>query len=212
MHKDKQFIRLAAGMLGLVVFLTYPFLSAKADSPSPLQVIQSGSERGLQIIKSSLFEGGPGLQQRRDEILKIVEEYFDFNELAKRALGRHWKGLAPDKRERYVQLFKQLLFNTYVRRIEASATPTTTIRYERQMIEGRYAVVKTRAVGANQPDVEIDYKLLLSGGQWKVYDVIIEGISLVDNYRQQFSSILDSESFESFLKRLSEKIKEGSGS
>lgn len=212
MHKDTQFFRLAAGMLGLVVFLTYPFLSAMADSPSPLQVIQSGSERGLQIIKNSLFEGGPGLQQRRDEILKIVEEYFDFNELAKRSLGRHWKGLSPDKREQFVHLFKQLLFNTYVRRIEASASPTITIRYERQMIEGRYAVVKTKAVGADQPDVEINYKLLLIGDQWKVYDVVIEGISLVDNYRQQFASLLDRESFESLLKRLSEKVKEGSGS
>lgn len=204
MHRNEQIVPLAAAVLWLMasVVTSQPIMAA---SSSPLQVIQSGSERGMRIIKSSLFEGGPSLQQRRDEILRIVEEYFDFNEMAKRALGRPWKAVDREKQQEFVALFKELLFNTYIDRIKATATPTTSTRYEGETVEGRYALVKTWVTGANQPDFEIDYKLLLNGGGWKVYDVVIEGISLVGNYRQQFGSILNNETFESLLQRLREK-------
>ena len=205
MHRDKQILRFAASVFLLIASVVYPLSIVEASS-SPLQVIQSGSDRGLRIIKSSLFEGGPSLQQRRDEILTIVEEYFDFNEIAKRSLGRHWKDIIPEKQQEFIRLFKQLLFNTYVSRIEATAKPTTSTRYDGETVEDRFAIVKTRVASDNQPDFQIDYRLLLNGSEWKVYDVVIEGISLVGNYRQQFNSILSKESFESLLKRLKEKV------
>ncbi len=211
MHRHGQILRFAAGFFLLIASVAYP-LPIKAASSSPLQLIQSGSDRGLRIIRSSLFEGGPGLQQRRDEILTIVEEYFDFNEMAKRALGRPWKDISPEEQQEFVQLFKQLLFNVYVSRIEATTAPTTSTRYDGETIDGRYALVKTRVTGANQPDFQIDYRLLLNGSEWKVYDVVIEGISLVSNYRQQFGSILNKESFESLLKRMKKKVETQSGS
>jgi phospholipid transport system substrate-binding protein len=192
-----------------------------AASLTPLQLIQSGSDRGIQIIKSSLFEGGPiksslfeggpSLQQRRDEILRIVEEYFDFDEMGKRALGKPWKDISPDKQQEFIKLFKQLLFNVYVRRIEASVAPTIATRYDGERIDGRYALVKTRVASDNRPDVQIDYRLLQEGEEWKVYDIVIEGVSLVENYRQQFGSILTNDSFESLLKRLREKTATQSG-
>ena len=205
MHRDKQILRFAASVFLLIASVVYPLSIVEASS-SPLQVIQSGSDRGLRIIKSSLFEGGPSLEQRRDEILTIVEEYFDFNEMAKRSLGRHWKDIIPEKQQEFIRLFKQLLFNTYVSRIEATAKPTTSTRYDGETVEDRFAIVKTRVASDNQPDFQIDYRLLLNGSEWKVYDVVIEGISLVGNYRQQFNSILSKESFESLLKRLKEKV------
>ena len=205
MHRDKQILRFAASVFLLIASVVHPLSIVEASS-SPLQVIQSGSDRGLRIIKSSLFEGGPSLQQRRDEILTIVEEYFDFNEMAKRSLGRHWKDIIPEKQQEFIRLFKQLLFNTYVSRIEATAKPTTSTRYDGETVEDRFAIVKTRVASDNQPDFQIDYRLLLNGSEWKVYDVVIEGISLVGNYRQQFNSILSKESFESLLKRLKEKV------
>src|SRR5690242_9824501 len=109
MFKQRHSICVASGILWLIALVACP-LSAIASPPSPLQVIQSGSERGLRIVKSSLAEGGPGLQKRRDEILSIVEEYFDFQEMSKRALGRPWKEISPDKQQEFVRLFKQLLF------------------------------------------------------------------------------------------------------
>jgi phospholipid transport system substrate-binding protein len=210
MHRYRQILRFAASIFLLIAQTVHPLPTAAA-SLTPLQLVQSGSDRGLQIIKSSLFEGGPRLQQRRDEILRIVEEYFDFEEMGKRALGRPWKDITPDKQQEFIRLFKQLLFNVYVSRIEAGATPKTVTRYGGEELDGRYAIVKTRVAGDSRPDVQIDYRLLQEGEEWKVYDVVIEGISLVDNYRQQFASILTNESFEGLLKQLREKTAKQSG-
>jgi phospholipid transport system substrate-binding protein len=204
MHREGRLLHFTATIPWLIALMVYP-LSAQASPSSPLQVIQSGSDRGLHIIKSSLFEGGPSLEQQRGEILRIVEEYFDFQEMSRRALGRQWKEISPEEQQEFVRLFKQLLFNTYVSRIEAGATPTTSIRYHGEKLEDRFALAKTQITGADQPDIEIDYRLLLNGTEWKVYDVVIEGISLVSNYRHQFASILNGDSFESLLQRLREK-------
>jgi phospholipid transport system substrate-binding protein len=204
MHRERRLLHFTAAILWLIALVVYP-LSAQASPSSPLQVIQSGSDRGLHLIKSSLFEGGPSLEQQRDKITKIVEEYFDFQEMSRRALGRPWKEISPEKQQEFVWIFKKLLFNTYMSRIEAGASPATGIRYNGEILEDRFALVKTQVTGTSQPDIEIDYRLLLSGAEWKVYDVVIEGISLVSNYREQFVSILNGESFESLLKRLREK-------
>jgi phospholipid transport system substrate-binding protein len=205
MDRNEPMYRLAAGAILAAAFILSP-MSARAASPSPLQVVQTGSDRGLRLIKSSLFEGGPSLQQRRDEILAITEEYFDFEEMGRRSLGRSWRDVAPESRQEFLQLFKQLLFNVYVRRIEASVSPTTTTLYDGETVQGRYALVRTRVAGANHPEVRIEYRLLLDEAQWKVYDVVIEGVSLVSNYREQFSSILSSNDFESLLKLLRERV------
>ncbi len=205
MHRDKQILRFVAGVFLLITSVMYS-PSIMAASSSPLQLIQSGSDRGLQIIKSSLFEGGPSLQQRREEILTITEEYFDFDEMAKRALGRPRKEISAEERQEFLRLFKQLLFNTYISRVEATATPTTRTLYQGEQIEGRYALVKTRVANDKEPDFEIDYRLVLSGSEWKVYDVVIEGISLVNNYRQQFASILNNKPFKDLLNQLREKV------
>jgi phospholipid transport system substrate-binding protein len=205
MFLRESLVYLVVSSLSLAALL---FLSRQvmAGSPSPLDVIQSGTEQGLQIIKSSLSGEGPALQQRRNEILKIVDEYFEFGEMSRRSLGRPWKEQTPDKQSEFVRLFKQLLFNTYVSRVEAAATPTTRIVYESEKVEGDYALVKTRAINDQKPAVQIDYRVHLDSAGWKVYDVVIEGVSLVSNYREQFASILSSEPFDSLLKRLREKV------
>ena len=189
--------------LGTLLFFVFQVMAAPA---SPLEVIQSGTERGLQIIKNSLSGAGPALDQRREEILIIVDEYFDFGEMSRRSLGRPWKDQPPNKQQEFVALFKQLLFNTYVSRIEAAATPTTRIDYDQEKIEGEHALVRTRAVNDQKPPVQIDYRLRAESAGWKVYDVVIEGVSLISNYREQFASVLSSESFDSLIKRLREKV------
>jgi phospholipid transport system substrate-binding protein len=206
---QKQPLRLATGIFWLIALVVVPFW-AQASSSSPLQVVQSGTDRGLRIIKSSLMEGGPSLEQRRNEILGVLEEVFDFQEMSRRPLGRHWKQISPEKQQEFVQLFKQLLFNTYVSRAEAGATPAMSIRYHGELLEDRFALVKTQVTGTDRPDVEVDYRLVHNGTEWKVYDVVIEGISLVGNYREQFASILNTESFESLLKRLRDTVEKQS--
>jgi phospholipid transport system substrate-binding protein len=178
---------------------------------SPLELVQSGTDRALQIIRSAHSGNAPSLRERRAEILQIVDEYFDFGEMAKRALGRPWKDQSPQKQQEFLDLFKQLLFNNYVGRVETYTDTDERLVYDEQKIEGEYALVKTRVLNYRNTNVQLDYRLKLFNGQWKVYDVVVEGVSLVDNYRGQFNSILASKPFDTFLSQLREKVAEQKG-
>jgi phospholipid transport system substrate-binding protein len=126
--------------------------------------------------------------------------------MAKRALGRPWKDQTPDKRQEFVQLFKQLIFNTYINRLENYTGSKERVFYDSEKLDGDYAVVKTHILYQGNNNVEIEYRLHRDAGEWKVYDVVVEGISIVENYRSQFASILTNESFDSLLGKLRQKI------
>ena len=166
----------------------------------------SVQERALQILHESESGQAPSLRQRKNEILNNVSEYFNFDEMAKRALGRPWKEQAPDKRQEFTLLFKQLIFNTYINRLENYTGSKERVFYDSEKLDGDYATVKTHVVYQGDNNVEIEYRLHRDAGEWKVYDVVVEGISIVENYRSQFASILNNESFDSLLSRLREKI------
>lgn len=193
----------------LTIFLLLvlcPFGSEAASPGGPLSVIQSGTERALKILRETQRGEGPTLRQRKGEILTIVDEYFSFDEMARRALGRPWKDQSPEKRKEFVSLFKQLLFNTYISRVESYTGSNEKVFYDSERIEGDYAVVSTHIIYQGNQNVVIEYRLRREGGLWKVYDVIVEGISFVENYRSQFSSILANESFDALLRKIREKI------
>jgi len=195
-------------LLVLLLFLEMPSL-VSAASRTPLNVIQSGTDRALQILHSCQPGKELGsLRGRKAEILQIVDEYFNFTEMAKRALGRPWKDQTPDKQQEFVKLFKQLLFNTYVDRVSSYTCSDEKVVYDGEEIEGEYALVKTRVLGYKNTDVNVDYRLRNEKGEWKVYDVVVEGISFINNYRGQFNSILAGESFDSLLARLRERVAE----
>jgi phospholipid transport system substrate-binding protein len=201
-------------VLGLGLWILSAFLvsvSSGFAANSPLALIQSGTDRALQIIRSAHTGTAPSLRERRAEILQIVDEYFDFGEMAKRSLGRPWKEQSPQKQQEFVDLFKQLLFNYYAGRVETYTDTDERVVYDEQKIEGEYALVKTRVLNYKNTNVQLDYRLRLLNGEWKVYDVVIEGVSLVDNYRGQFNSILASKSFDNLLGQLKEKVADQQG-
>jgi phospholipid transport system substrate-binding protein len=185
--------------------------SSGVAANSPLALIQSGTDRALQIIRSAHTGTAPSLRERRAEILQIVDEYFDFGEMAKRSLGRSWKEQSPQKQQEFVDLFKQLLFNNYAGRVETYTGTDEQLVYDEQKIDGDYALVKTRVLNYKNANVQLDYRLKLTNGEWKVYDVVVEGVSLVDNYRGQFNSILASKPFDTLLGQLKEKVADQQG-
>lgn len=203
--------RLMVICTGLMVLSTVFIASASASTGSPLELIQSGTDRALQIIRSAHTGNAPSLRERRAEILQIVDEYFDFGEMAKRALGRSWKDQTPQKQQEFLDLFKQLLFNNYVGKVETYTDTNEQLVYDDQKIEGDYALVKTRVLNYKNTNIQLDYRLKLVNGHWKVYDVVVEGVSLVDNYRGQFNSILASKPFDSFLSQLRDKVAQQKG-
>ncbi len=205
--KDKFFLSLAFTALLLIS----PQFTFAADSKptgvlKPIDVIKTGSQEVLKILHESRGGKGPSLRQRQDEILNIVSQYFNFEEMARRALGHPWKDQPPEKRQEFAQLFKRLLYTTYISRIEHYTGSDEQIFYDYERVQGEYALVKTHILYQGNSNVSIDYRLHLEGGDWKVYDVVVEGMSFVENYRGQFASILANESFDSLLSRLRQKV------
>jgi phospholipid transport system substrate-binding protein len=195
-----------------VLFLPLVFSQLTcADVPgqsNPMALIKSGTEKALQTLHESGSGQAPSLRQRKNEILNNVSGYFNFEEMAKRALGRPWKDQTPDKRQEFVQLFKQLLFNTYINRLENYTGSKERVFYDSEKLDGDYAIVKTHILYQGNNNIVIEYRLHRDVGEWKVYDVVVEGISIVENYRSQFASILTNESFDSLLGKLRQKIVE----
>jgi phospholipid transport system substrate-binding protein len=198
---------LCIGLLLWMVSFTVPF-HADAAANAPLSVIKAGTEQALQILRGSQSGKAPSVRQRRAEIMVIVDKYFNFNEMARRSLGRPWRDQSADKQAEFVRLFKDMLFNTYIDKVENYTGSNEQFAYDKETIDGDYAVVKTRIKGYKNTDVQVDYRLRFENGEWRVYDVIVEGISLVDNYRSQFASILGGESFDGLLKRMRQKVNE----
>jgi phospholipid transport system substrate-binding protein len=197
-----------SGVLFLLFVSPQLICAAVTDPSNPMGLIQNGTERAIQILRESQKGQAPSLRQRKDEILDIVGEYFNFEEMAKRALGRPWKDQTADKRKEYVQLFKQLLFNTYINRIEKYTGSNERAYYDSEKLDGEFALVKTHILYQGNNNIQIDYRLHRDQGHWKVYDVVVEGVSFVDNYRGQFASILTNEPFDALLKRLRQKVEQ----
>jgi phospholipid transport system substrate-binding protein len=188
-----------------LLFLSSPSLMAASHTPTA--VVKSGTDKALEILKARHSDGIGKLRERRDEIFGMIDQYFSFAEMAKRALGRPWKDQPPAKQQEFTDLFKLLIFNTYADRVDNyTGGVNEQVLYDGEMIEGKYALVKTRLVGYRQNDVVVEYRLYSDGGEWKVYDVVVEGISLINNYRQQFNSILANESFEGLLSQMRQKL------
>ncbi len=176
---------------------------------SPLEVIESGTDRAIEMLRSVQAGQAPTLWERRAEILTIVDEYFNFHEMSMRALGRPWRDLTTPQREEFIRLFKHLLFNTYVDRVETYTMGDEKVAYDSEEIRGRHALVKTRILNYRGTTVDVDYLLRQEDNTWRVYDVIVEGISLVNNYRSQFSSILANRSFDQLLDTLRDRVDRG---
>ncbi len=195
------------GVLFLLNLVIWSAPTSMAASLAPMAVVQSGTDRAMEVLKSRRAVGDSTLRDRRDEVFNIVDAYFDFGEMARRALGRPWRDLSPEKQREFVGVFKEMLFNTYVDRVDSyKGSNGEKVEYDSERIEDRYAQVKTRLVGYRQSDIVVEYRLLFDKGEWKVYDVVVEGISFINNYRQQFNSILANESFDGLLSRMRQTV------
>ena len=177
--------------------------------PSPLDVVKSGTERVLSIVRQCA-PGKPLEDPRyKQELRQMMMEYLDFDEMSRRALGRYWKKQSNENRTEFKNLFRELLFKSYVERLDNYVCGREKVIYEKQIIRGRYALVRTKVIGYKDTDVVVEYRLKKKPDGWKVYDIIVEGISLIQNYRSQFRSILSRESFESLLSKLRKKVQSG---
>ena len=142
------------------------------------------------------------------EISKIINEVFDYEELSKRTLGRNWQKFNPEQQKEFIQLFSQLLEDVYSDRILAYTNEVIEFGKETELKKGQFEV-ESNIITATNTKVPLNYRLLQKGGQWRVYDVVIEGVSMVKNYRTQFRQLLSKDSPEKLLETLRERVKKG---
>ena len=176
--------------------------AAGAWAGPPTEIARQVIEKALDILNNPAYQG----EERRQKVKDIVDPYFDYQEMAKRSLGPAWGKLSAGQRHEFVALFSQLLEASYSDKIEKYAQ-RVKINYTGEILEGDYAEVRTVVVKANDR-IPLNYRLLNEGGTWKVYDVVIEGVSLVSNYRSQFSRIIHESGYAELVKRLKTKVSE----
>jgi phospholipid transport system substrate-binding protein len=169
-----------------------------AGRSGPLHVVTSSISRVLTIVRSqsaAATESG----KRQAEIRQAAVELFDFDEMSRRLLGQRWQEASPEEQQDFVELFTDLLQGAYLNTL--GNYPLATITFQGETISGPYAQVRSR-MAAGKGEVAIEYRLLEHDGQWGVYDIAVDGVSLISNYRSQFTSMLNRMSFAQVLDRM----------
>jgi len=188
-----------AGFL-LVLLLIFPL---SAYSGVPLETVKGYVNRVLEVLRDPALKGEAGGKVKRERIHVISEEMFDFTELSKRSLGQNWNKLSPDQQKEFIRLYRLLLEETYVNKIIAYRDEKLVFGKEITLSE-RTVEVQTTVV-TRTSEVSINYRMIEENGQWKVYDVVVEGVSLIGNYRSQFRDILANKTPEALLDMLRKK-------
>jgi phospholipid transport system substrate-binding protein len=185
----------------MIVALLSGAMPARAGT-TPTEEVQETIGRIVGVLQDPMVADGAAIAKRKALVREALAARFDFKEMAKRSLGNHWQSVAARQQE-FVSVFTNFVERVYVGRIDS--LKDTKITFVRERIEGGVAQVDTKIVPAKGDDFPMNYRLHLVGGKWKIYDMIVENISLVGNYRSQFDRILVSATFDELLKKLQEK-------
>ena len=188
-------------LIGAGIMVLALAFASSASAATPTETLKAYSEHVVKILDD------PGLKERKSErraaVRKVAEDVFALDETAKRALGPHWQARTPAEREEFTQLFADILETTYISRIDEYGGER--VRYVSEKIDGDTAVVQTRVVTRKAQEVPVDARMLKRGDKWYIYDITLEGVSLISNYRTQFDRIIRSSSYADLVKRLKDR-------
>jgi phospholipid transport system substrate-binding protein len=180
---------------------------AQEVSAGPMEALREPVNTVLQILQDPQYDPPEQRQLQRDRIWDVTRGIFDFTEMAKRALAMNWRAFTPPQRKEFTELFSELTAHSYLDQIKGTYTDLAVEFLEEEILSGNKAMVKTK-VRREQVETPVDYRMLQQGGRWLVYDVNIEGVSLVQNYRTQFREILAKETPEQLIQKLKDKLQE----
>jgi phospholipid transport system substrate-binding protein len=190
----------------LAAWLLVSFAAA-APTLAPREVVQSAVARVVKVLEeATLNQPGEPVSARPDpdrvraELRRIAGELFDFDEISRRALSRHWAARSRAEQQEFIALFTDLLERTYLGKIVAYSGEK--IVYTGEVVQDGYATVRSRILTQRGRDTRLDYRLHLVGGRWKVYDILIDGVSFVSTYRSQFNHVIQSASWNELMDRL----------
>lgn len=165
-------------------------ISSTALGSQPMDEIRDPMDKIIRILRDPQYQSASQKANQRQKIWLIVDSFFDFKEISRRTLARFWKDFTPEQQLEFVDIFSEFLANIYLKRIQGEYKKETVVFIGQDLLSDTKASVKTRVIREGGIEIPVDYSLLKRDNAWKVYDVIIEGVSLVKNYRTQFRGIL----------------------
>jgi len=180
------------------IFVTIPH----GFAGEPQDQLRQTTDKVLAILSDPALKSQDRV--RRDLILKAVDERFDWEEMARRSLARHWGQRTPEEKREFIALFKELLERVYMDKVEGYSW--NKITYEGEWIEGDYATIRMKIFTSKDQTIHVEYRTRKKGNQWLVYDFMVEGVGLVNNYRTQFNEIILKSSYQELVRRLKNKF------
>jgi phospholipid transport system substrate-binding protein len=190
------------------IFLTLTMISTlvhpmAANAGVPTDQVRGTVDRVLAILQDPKLKSKDKVNERRELLRRVIEARFDFTEMGKRSLGAEWRRLKPSQQEEFVELFTDLLRDAYVADIESYKGEK--VIYTRETEEDQFATVHTMIRSPEGTEYSLEYRLRLIGKDWKAYDVVIENVSIVNNYRSQFARLINKSSYEGLIRALKDK-------
>ena len=193
-------------MKPLVLVVTLGVLLAGGEpalAGAPTDQLKQATDQILKLLEGPTLKGPDQLAERRQQIRAIASDTFDWRETAKRVLGRHWTERTPQEREEFGALFIDFIEHSYVGKLELYSGER--ILYIAELTDGPQVTVRTKLITKSNTEVPVDYRMLKDGERWRVYDVVIEGVSLVSSYRTQFTRIIQQSGYSELVKKLRTK-------
>ena len=184
--------------------VSFVWISGQVFAESHITTDLKGTiDQVLEIVSNKNLQRNPPL--RREKLREVIGLRFNYKQMVMRSLAKNYMDRSDKERKEFTRLFKKLLENSYASKIENYRNET--INYMGEQVKGKYALVKTQIVRKDGV-IDVDYKMLKESGQWLVYDFVIEGVSLIRNYRSQFSKIISTESYATLVSKLSKKVED----
>jgi phospholipid transport system substrate-binding protein len=185
----------------IIVFLMVPLC---VYAGPPLEAVKTQVNKVMDVLRDSSLKGESGKKVKREKIRSISDNMFDYTELSKRTLGQNWSKLNAGQQTEFLGLYKKLLEDAYADKIIAYTDEKVVFGKETSLSEKTVEVQTT--VITKKADIPIHYRVIQKGSDWKVYDVVIEGVSLVSNYRNQFKEILSNKTPDALIDTLRKKV------
>jgi len=198
-------MRIGGRGLGLAVAMSVSVLVGAVEAGIPTDQLRDATDRVLKVLQDPALKQSASGDARRQQIRSIADEIFDWRETGKRALARHWQARSPKEQEEFSALFSDLIERSYIGRIEQYSGERVV--YTGDTVDGDQATVQTKLITKANTEIPIDYRMQKEGDRWRAYDVVIEGVSLVGNYRAQFNRIIVQSGYGTLVSKL--KAKQG---
>lgn len=185
----------------LILAIVTPALAGE-----PTDQVKQTTDKVIAVLTDPALHGPDQTEERRKLLRQIADERFDWEEMARRSLARHWAERTDEEKEEFIALFSDLLERTYMDRVDNYSGES--VLYEGDAVDGTYAVVKVKVITNTNTEIPAEYRVRKKENEWLIYDISIEGVSLINNYRTQFNSIIIKSSYKNLIKRLKAKVEQ----